>query len=138
MPFFIEYFIKSSIGLTVLALKYWLLLKPLTFYRWNRFYLLVLSVLSMVLPFINVTPVLESQSLADNIFVQTVPVLSTDAAVLPFIETNSLVRCSDNAFSAWFSRLAIGSRHDTLSRQATISVNNSKKDYSKHRQYYSL
>ena len=50
----LQYLIKFSISLAVLYIFYRALLRPLTFYQCNRFYLLCYSLLSLVIPFINI------------------------------------------------------------------------------------
>ena len=50
----LQYIIKLSISLAVLYIFYRAVLRPLTFYQCNRFYLLCYSLISLVIPFINV------------------------------------------------------------------------------------
>ena len=51
----LQYLIKFSISLAVLFVFYRVVLRPLTFYQCNRFYLLCYSLLSFVIPFIDIT-----------------------------------------------------------------------------------
>ncbi|MFI5193741.1 MAG: hypothetical protein ACHQD7_06775 [Chitinophagales bacterium] len=51
-----EYIIKLSVSLAVLYIFYRIVLHRLTFYQWNRIYLLGYSLLSFILPFVNITP----------------------------------------------------------------------------------
>jgi TonB-dependent SusC/RagA subfamily outer membrane receptor len=51
----LQYLIKFSISLAVLYIFYRAVLRPLTFYHWNRFYLLGYSLLSFVIPFIDIS-----------------------------------------------------------------------------------
>ena len=51
----VQYLIKFSISLAVLYVFYRAVLRPLTFYQWNRFYLLCYSLLSFVIPFIDIS-----------------------------------------------------------------------------------
>jgi len=53
MTILIPYLIKLSISLAVVYLFYQLFLRRLTFYNWNRWYLLIYSLLSFFIPFIN-------------------------------------------------------------------------------------
>src|SRR5690349_21647667 len=48
------YIIKLSISLSIVYLFYQLLLRRLTFYNWNRWYLLIYSMVCFLIPFINV------------------------------------------------------------------------------------
>ena len=49
------YLLKFSISLAVLYIFYRAVLRPLTFYQWNRFYLLCYSLLSFIIPFIDIS-----------------------------------------------------------------------------------
>ncbi|HMH24746.1 MAG TPA: M56 family metallopeptidase [Puia sp.] len=61
MPLFALYLIKLSISLSAAWLFYQLFLRRLTFYAWNRWYLLGYSLLSFFIPFINVAQVVKSE-----------------------------------------------------------------------------
>lgn len=52
----LQYLIKFSISLAVLYVFYRAVLRPLTFYQWNRFYLLGYALLSFFIPFVNIAP----------------------------------------------------------------------------------
>lgn len=56
MPFILEYLLKFSISLGVLYMFYQFVLRHLTFYQWNRFYLACYTLLSFLIPFVNITP----------------------------------------------------------------------------------
>ncbi|MEO5681110.1 MAG: M56 family metallopeptidase [Chitinophagaceae bacterium] len=64
----LQYLIKFSISLAVLYIFYRAVLRPLTFYQCNRFYLLGYSLLSFAIPFIDITPwvVRSSHQLINN------------------------------------------------------------------------
>lgn len=79
MPFLVEYLLKVSIGLIVVSVLYWLLLKRLTFYYWTRAYFLIFSMLSLGIPFVNITPAIENVYLAET-FIQSVPTISSTVA----------------------------------------------------------
>ncbi|MCD2425833.1 TonB-dependent receptor plug domain-containing protein [Niabella pedocola] len=74
MPVIIDYVLKLSICLAVVYLFYQLFLRRLTFYNWNRWYLLGYSVLSFVIPLIDVMPELQKKELDRNALVQLIPV----------------------------------------------------------------
>jgi beta-lactamase regulating signal transducer with metallopeptidase domain len=81
MPAVFIYLLKLSVSLGVVFLFYQLVLRRLTFYNWNRCYLLVYSLLSFLIPFINISPALQENELNNSTMVQWVPVLynqSTD------------------------------------------------------------
>jgi len=73
MPFFIQYLIKFSISVGLLYLFYYVVLLPLTFYQWNRFYLVCYSLLSFVIPFINITEWLTVKNIDNSYLVNSIP-----------------------------------------------------------------
>ncbi len=73
MPFLFQYLIKFSISLSVLYIFYYLVLRPLTFYQWNRFYLVCYSLLSFVIPFINITEWLTEKNISDSYLINSIP-----------------------------------------------------------------
>ena len=75
MPVILDYIIKVNICFAVVYLFYQLLLRRLTFYNWNRWYLLGYTVLSFIIPLINVMPSLQKQKLEDTVLVQWIPVI---------------------------------------------------------------
>lgn len=58
----LSYLIKFSISLAVLYVFYRAVLRPLTFYRWNRFYLLGYALLSFFIPLINISDLIHRDS----------------------------------------------------------------------------
>lgn len=73
MPPIIEYIIKLSLTLTVIYGFYQLVLRRLTFYNWNRWYLLGYSLLSFIVAFIDITPLLQQHALAQNRVLTYIP-----------------------------------------------------------------
>jgi TonB-dependent SusC/RagA subfamily outer membrane receptor len=73
MPYFITYFLKVSAVLTVMYLFYSFVLRRLTFYNLNRLYLLGYSLLAFLIPFTNITSLLEKHELQQNEIVRFVP-----------------------------------------------------------------
>jgi len=67
------YILKLSISLSVVHLFYHFVLRKLTFYTWNRWYLLGYSFLSFFIAFFNITPLFQSGLLHYNKAVQFVP-----------------------------------------------------------------
>jgi TonB-dependent SusC/RagA subfamily outer membrane receptor len=80
MSALIEYFAKLSISLAVVWLFYQFVLRRLTFYNHNRWYLLGYSLLSFVIPLIDITPALHQNDLTDSGVVQWVPLVYKNAA----------------------------------------------------------
>jgi len=59
MPILFVYILKLSISLAVIYLFYRFVLCKLTFYTWNRWYLLGYSLLSFFIAFFNITPLFQ-------------------------------------------------------------------------------
>lgn len=55
MEQFIIYIIKSTIGFSILYVFYWLLLRNETYFKWNRWYLVMTIVFSLLLPLMEIT-----------------------------------------------------------------------------------
>ncbi|HRX95001.1 MAG TPA: M56 family metallopeptidase, partial [Chitinophagaceae bacterium] len=86
MPAILYYIIKLSIALCVVYLFYQLVLRKLTFYNWNRWYLLVYSILAFFIPFINISPVINNSELDSSTLINWIPVLEGKA-----METTTVV-----------------------------------------------
>jgi hypothetical protein len=68
------YLIKLSISLSIVYLFYQLFLRRLTFYNWNRWYLLIYSMVCFIIPFINVfTIIVERPALRESAFIKYIP-----------------------------------------------------------------
>lgn len=90
MPAFIEYLIKLSICLAVVYLFYQLFLRRLTFYNWNRWYLLGYSALSFIIPVIDIMPQLRKQEMTEAAIIAWIPSWSyTQPESKNFFETLS-------------------------------------------------
>jgi TonB-dependent SusC/RagA subfamily outer membrane receptor len=74
MPAIFIYLLKLSVSLGVVFLFYQFVLRRLTFYNWNRWYLLGYTLLSFIIPFIDITPVLHRNDLNESVMVDWVPV----------------------------------------------------------------
>ncbi|HRP54645.1 M56 family metallopeptidase [Agriterribacter sp.] len=77
MPFIVDFLIKISLGFGITCLFYQLVLRRLTFYTWNRLYLLGYTLFCFFLPFIDITPVLQKNAVESNIAIQFVPALQS-------------------------------------------------------------
>jgi hypothetical protein len=73
MPVLFLYILKLSISLSIVYLFYQLVLRRLTFYNSNRWYLIGYTLLSFLIPFIDITPVLENNSFSQIGIVQLIP-----------------------------------------------------------------
>lgn len=76
MPIIIDYILKLNICLAVVYLFYQLFLRRLTFYNWNRWYLLGYTLLSFIIPLIDIMPSLEKRALQQNVMVQWIPAIT--------------------------------------------------------------
>jgi beta-lactamase regulating signal transducer with metallopeptidase domain len=79
MNFVPEYILKLSISLAGVFLFYYFILRRLTFYNYNRWYLLAYTILCFFIPFINISIVLQKNNWQQNGIVNWVPVISSDA-----------------------------------------------------------
>ncbi len=75
MQLLLTYIIKLSVALAVVYAFYALFLRRLTFYNWNRWYLIGYSLLAFVIPFVDITPVLEEHALEGDAMVRYIPVM---------------------------------------------------------------
>ena len=72
----LPYIIKLSISLAVVFAFYHFLLRRLTFHNSNRWYLLLYSVVSFLIPFINISPFLSKSELESANIVKYFPTVS--------------------------------------------------------------
>jgi hypothetical protein len=97
MPYIAEYLLKLSLSLSVVYLFYITVLRRLTFYNWNRWYLMGYSILAFFIPFINISPVLQKGAWDQNQVIQ----------LIPFYDFSNRVAVQDAGFS-WWSFLLLG------------------------------
>ncbi len=76
MPEVFQYLLKLSINLTVLYLFYFFVLRRLTFYSYNRWYLLGYSILSFFIAAINIAPLVTQSSPGTFTWIQNFPTVS--------------------------------------------------------------
>ena len=109
MPFLLLYLFKLSLTLAVLYLFYYTLLRKLTFYTWNRFYLLSYSLLAVVVPFINITPWIEDRSIAASSLINKVNFINSLPAVsaIPSGEQASTLSAYDLALLLFITGAAL-------------------------------
>lgn len=77
MPELFIYLLKLSISLAVVYLFYRFVLRRLTFYNWNRWYLLGYTILSFIIALTNITPFLQNNSLTEDKTIRLVPLLES-------------------------------------------------------------
>ncbi len=95
MPVLIIYLLKLSISLSVVYLFYHFVLQRMTFYNWNRWYLVSYTMLCFFIPFVDVSFVLADNNWSEATIVQWVPALDTYQAKVVTDSTSS------NSFSTW-------------------------------------
>ncbi|MFT4095283.1 MAG: TonB-dependent receptor plug domain-containing protein, partial [Niabella sp.] len=75
MPTIIDYILKLNICLSVVYIFYQLFLRRLTFYNWNRWYLLGYTVLSFIIPLIDIMPSLQKRDLQQAAVMEWIPMI---------------------------------------------------------------
>src|SRR5688572_14107186 len=73
MSLLIQYLVKLSISLAIVWLFYQFILRKLTFYNSNRWYLLGYTLLSFFIPFINISFILQNGDASANGLIQFIP-----------------------------------------------------------------
>jgi len=91
MPVLFSYLLKLSVSLAVVFLFYHFVLRKLTFYNWNRWYLLGYTLLSFFIPFIDITGLLERNEWSTNNMITWVPVIYTQNSA-GLLENNTAAR----------------------------------------------
>jgi len=77
----LQYILKLSISLSIVYLFYQLFLRRLTFYTWNRWYLLIYSMVCFVIPVINVFPfIIKQPALRESAIINYIPAITQIAA----------------------------------------------------------
>jgi len=76
MPYLVQYILKLSLSLSLVYLFYEFVLRRLTFYNWNRFYLIIYTILSFFIPLINIAPVLERNEMLNSKVVSFIPAIN--------------------------------------------------------------
>src|SRR5438105_15094280 len=79
--------LKLSVSLALVSIFYQLLLRKLTFYNCNRYFLLRYTFLSFFLAFINVSPVIREDGASH--LTQWVPIFNTTEIVTNLCETEA-------------------------------------------------
>jgi beta-lactamase regulating signal transducer with metallopeptidase domain len=109
MPQIIMYLLKFSASLAVVYLFYQFVLRRLTFYNANRWYLLGYCLLSFLIPFINVEQIVETKTFNGMQVINFIPVIENNV----LINKNYLSQPANNfTLNYWhilLTILAIGS-----------------------------
>ena len=86
MPFILEYSLKFSISLAFVYLFYAGLLRRLTFYHWNRWYLLLYSAIAFLIAFVDISPFIHQNELETSQVIQFIPLFDNYKAETTVIE----------------------------------------------------
>src|SRR5688572_1287864 len=97
MPLVLIYLLKITISMAVVYLFYRLALRKLTFYKWNRYYLLGYTALSFLIPFINISPVLQQQHWNSSEVITWVPMIGQDVIATGIVEMDPVT-----TFNPWY------------------------------------
>ena len=81
------YCLKVSVSLSIVYLFYRGVLQKLTFYTWNRWYLLVYSLLSFFIPFVDISPLLERHAWEGSQLISWVPVMPETGETFSPVQT---------------------------------------------------
>jgi len=103
MSLLIIYFVKLSFCLAIVYLFYQLVLRRLTFFNSNRWYLAGYTLLSFVIPIINITPVLEKNSFGQHDLVQFIPAVDQYTQEMEETSVSPLITFSNWGSSEWLS-----------------------------------
>jgi len=95
MPSIILYMLKLSVALFAVYIFYLIVLRRLTFYNWNRWYLLGYTILAFFIPFINITPTLESNEWSDIRIIKWVPAITENKSL------QNIHEAAANNLSGW-------------------------------------
>ncbi len=78
----LQYILKLSISLSVVYLFYQVVLRRLTFYNWNRWYLVLYSLVSFLIPFVNISLIINDQQIDNSPILQWVPAIGTYSSTI--------------------------------------------------------
>lgn len=82
MPTVADYIIKLSISLAIVFLFYRFVLSNLTFYKWNRWYLLAYTILCFFIPFVDIMPAMPQTNEGSNTIINMIPALQPHIQII--------------------------------------------------------
>lgn len=86
-----DYILKLSVSLAVVYLFYQLVLRKLTFYNWNRWYLLGYTAFAFLIPLMDITKTLDKNEWNQSVILQYIPI----------IEVNENVTATEVSIRTW-------------------------------------
>lgn len=111
MSNFFDYMMKVSLCYGVIYLFYLLLLKPLTHYKGNRFFLLASSVLVFFIPLLRIDFFVTPEKINSSPFINSIPSFNTNSAAEIFIPANSSANFSSIIFALFITGVVICAFH---------------------------
>jgi beta-lactamase regulating signal transducer with metallopeptidase domain len=103
MPVLFNYILKLSLSLGVIFIFYHLVLRKLTFYSWNRWFLLGYTLICFFIPFVDISAVLKKNNWADATIIEWMPVVGQFAENTPQPDTQGISGGLDPwMFIKWF------------------------------------
>ena len=106
MSNFFEYIIKLSLCYGVIYLFYLLLLKPLTHYKGNRFFLLISSILAFFIPLLRIDFFIAPEKINSSSFMSNIPTVNATTAEI-FIPENTSASLSSVVLALFIAGVAI-------------------------------
>jgi TonB-dependent SusC/RagA subfamily outer membrane receptor len=106
MPVLLIYLIKLSCSLGITWLFYRLVLRNLTFYTWNRWYLLGYAVISFLIPVVDIGPIRGEDPALQPLIIQYIPVIGVP------VGPSTLAKSQTSPWDPWnylLLTLALGS-----------------------------
>src|ERR1700730_10259265 len=116
MSFMLQYVLKLSMSLGVVYLFYYFLLRRLTFYNSNRWYFLLYSFCSFLIPLINIAPVLQKNQLEGTPIVQYIPVISNRVSLHNAVIQNTIPYDEARVAGQWLMVLLVAGMIFMLAR----------------------
>src|SRR5689334_1786936 len=78
MQILFDYILKLSVSLAVVYVFYQLVLRKLTFYNWNRWYLLGYTAFAFLIPLMDITKTLDKNEWNRSVILQYIPVIEVN------------------------------------------------------------
>lgn len=79
MPALFEYILKLSLCIGATYLFYHFVLRRITHYQWNRWFLLLFTLFAFMIPVINIGMLVQSEKLQNVVFIRSIPAINNTA-----------------------------------------------------------
>ena len=111
MSNFFEYAMKLSLCYGVIYFFYLLLLKPLTHYKGNRFFLLASSALAFFIPLLRIDFFVTPEKIKSSSFINSIPSFTANSAAEIFIPENNSANFSSIVLALFAAGVVICAFH---------------------------